>query len=655
MRETPKDAASRAPTAKDAAKDTAKAAGTNAKETLRGTVQVNAKAFGFVVEVAGSAANGGGAGASRDRSGFVPPAMLNRFLQDDLVDAIVEVAGDKRTVVECKLVHRPRTTLSGRVLTRSGKRFVKVDRAVANTDWLLSGDAPDGAFVVADIAAGPDQKLQLVRVVPEEQAEIEALLVRHRLLGDADAKVVDAANAAPAIDDVIARELPRRRDLRGLTVVTIDGPSTRDIDDALACFPADDDGALRVVVIIADVDALVTAGSVLDDDAKARGTSVYLPDRVIPMLPRALSEDRLSLVEGQDRLCLVAELRVDATGMVTAVDVQEGVMRSTARLTYDGVRAFLDDGDEAAVPRETHETLRRLRAVGARLSVQRHARGGVNVDRSEARLSFDAKGQPQAVVEERSSSAHLLVERLMVAANEAVAGFLVDRGLPGLYRVHDAPDVESTRTLTEAARGLGVEAGFPQSTPLSPLSLAAFDSQITGTAIEPAARALLRRLLGPARYQRPPSLHFGLAAPLYLHFTSPIRRYADLVVHRILKRFLRGERSFAGDAALNDAALDVTAAAVDDAALRSARAETERMRSLVARAFAGRIGEKVTARVIGMKPFGALVQLPGIVGLLDPTAPGGADVVLGQAVDVIVVAVDEVLGRVDVRRDVPGP
>ncbi len=614
--------------------------GARTAEELRGVVSLHSKGFGFVTPLDGRF----------DQAAFVPPPLLNRFLQDDVVDARFEQTGAKRSVVEATLVQRPRTELCGRVLTRGAKRFLKVDRAIANTDWPLVGAAPDGAFVVAAIAEkdGVDVA-NVLRVVPEEQAEIEGLLVRHRLFGDPSEAVLAAAAAAPAIDDVIAAAAfnPRqrgskrgRRDLRDLVVVTIDGPSTKDIDDALACLPADSDGALRVIVAIADVDALVSAGSVLDDDARARGTSVYLPDRVIPMLPRSLSEDRLSLVEGADRLCLCAELRVDVDGVVTAVDVDEGLLRCAARLSYDGVRDFLERGDSAAVPASTHDTLRRLRAVGARLGVQRAARGGVAVDRAEAKLSFDQAGQPIGVTEMESTSAHLLVERLMVAANEAVARYLVDRGLPGLFRVHDAPDVEHTRALAEAARGLGIEAGFSTTTPLSPLGLASFDAQILHTSVEPAARALLRRLLGPARYQPEPSQHFGLAAPLYLHFTSPIRRYADLVVHRVLKRWLHGSRDFAADRA----ALPALARHVDGAAARAAKAENERTRSLVARAFATRIGETVSGRIIGHKPFGALVQLPGIVALLPD-----ADAPLGSAVDVVIVAVDPVLGRVDVK------
>ncbi len=614
--------------------------------TLRGRIHVHERGFGFVTAVDSPPASAG-----PPPSAFVPPALLNRLLQDDLVDADVVTGHDGRTtVVTVRLLERPRATLCGRVGARGGRRVLRVDRALANTDWPLDvGEAPavepaglDQRFVVARVVG---DRAVVDRVVDEADVEVTALLVRWRIADAPPDAVRAAVDDAPVVDEVVARDGARRRDLRGLTVVTIDGPSTRDIDDALAALPADEDGALRVIVAIADVDAMVAAGTALDDDARARATSVYLPDRVIPMLPPALSEDRLSLLPEVDRLCLWCELRIDPEGGVAAIDVGEGVMRSTARLTYDAVRAFLDDGDAAAVPVATQPTLRLLRAAAARLSVHRAGRGGVAVDRSEAKLALDAQGRPQAVIEERSTSAHLLVERLMVAANEAVARFLVARGLPGLFRVHDAPDRDATATLAEAARALGIEAGFATTTPLSPRGLAAFDAQLRETAVEPAARALLRRLLGPARYDPRPSPHFGLAAPLYLHFTSPIRRYADLVVHRVLKQFLRGGRDFTAVAG----ALPALARHIDDAAGRASRAEIERTRLLVARALRDRVGERFDVRVVGHKPFGTLVQLPGMLANL-PDLEGEPRPALGSALAVTIAAVDVELGRVEVAR-----
>ncbi len=572
----------------------------------------------------------------------MPPPLLNAFLHDDAVEAEVTVAADGRaTATAITLLKRPRRELCGRVGRRNGKVVLRVDRAVANTDWDLEGaaDIADGTHVIANIKAGAGNTSTYVRSVAADEVAVVYLLVRYMIPVSTAAAVEAAATALPPLSTSMDAELKRRRDLRDMVLVTIDGPSTKDIDDAVGCFAVDDDGALRVIVAIADVSAFVEKGDVIDDDARARATTVYLPDLVLPMLPRSLSEDRLSLVEGEDRLVMVCELRIDVDGVVRAADVHEAVMRSTARLTYDAVAAFLDEGDETAVKDVVKATLRRLRAASARLGVQRAARGGVAVDRSEAQVHFDDKGQPVAVSQTVSTSAHLLIERLMVAANEAVARWCFDRALPTLYRVHHAPDVDKTAALADAAAALGIEAGFSRRAALSPLGLAAFDAQLQGLSIEPAARLLLRRLLGPAVYTPEPVQHFGLAAPLYLHFTSPIRRYADLVVHRLLKQFLHGDR----DVAAMSEGLVALAAHIDGAAKRASRAEDERSRTLVAATFERRIGESLTGRVIGHKPFGALIQLPGIVATLP-----GADVVLGAAVDVRVVAVDVDLGRVEV-------
>lgn len=598
--------------------------------SLIGTIHVHEKGFGFVT-------------AENDPvSVFVPPPLLNRFLHDDVVEACFDEHNGRRTATDVRLVSRQRRTLFGRVLTRAGKRFLRVDRATANTDWPLAGghadvaDLREGLAIIADIV---DDGAVFRRGIDDDDVALIGLLLRYRLDPEPSAAVTTAADDVEDIAAIIARELPRRRDLRALPLMTIDSASTKDIDDAVYCFEADDDGALRVLVAIADVGAVVTPGSVLDDDARHRATSVYLPDRVLPMLPRRLSEDHLSLLPNVDRLCLCAELRIDVDGAVTAIDVHEGVMHSAARLTYEAVRDFLDDGSVDAVDPVVHAPLRRLRAAAARLSVHRAGRGGVAVDRAEARVHFDADGKVGGISESVTTSAHTLIERLMVAANEAVARFLVDRGLPGLYRVHDAPDLEKTAQLVDAAAALGVEAAFSRKRPLSPRGLAAFEAQLLGTSVEASGRMLLRRLLGPAHYSPEPNGHFGLAAPLYLHFTSPIRRYADLVVHRILKRFIAGERHFDAHG------LVALAAHIDDASRRASKAEDERLRSLVAASLQTKIGGRFVGRVVGHKPFGTLVQLPGIVATLADNSA-----VLGSAIDVAIASVDVDLGRVEVVR-----
>jgi ribonuclease R len=310
---------------------------------LTGRISVHPRGFGFVTCPDGTSA-------------FVSPPDLNRFLADDRVQ-FERTGGDRPSATALTLLERPRDRLCGSVVVRGGQRFLRVDRVVANTDWPLvdADDVAEGAWVVGAIDA---TRVRATEVLTGARADTERVLCRHNLAGDASGELDAAVAALPPFD---ARTEAKRRDLRAQVCVTIDGPSTKDIDDALLAFAPDDDGGLRVVIAIADVSAAVAEGSPFDRDARQRGTSVYLPGRVVPMLPRALSEDRLSLLEGVERCALTAELRIDPEGRVLAVDVHEALIRSSARLTYDAVARFLDDGESDAVPAHTHDTLRLLR------------------------------------------------------------------------------------------------------------------------------------------------------------------------------------------------------------------------------------------------------------------------------------------------------
>ncbi|MEI7895017.1 MAG: RNB domain-containing ribonuclease, partial [Myxococcales bacterium] len=556
--------------------------------SITGRIGLHPRGFGFVEFDGGESAFVAPPELSAPRSG-VP------LLEGDRVTATVTEDDQGRlSAANLTLVERQRSELFGTVVARAGKRFLRVDRAVGNTDWEIEGDALVGANLVGSIRGA---RIVPLRTVDPNEAGLTRVIVRHGLRSEFPPECLDLARLARLT-------LVTRRDLRAIPTVTIDALVTKDLDDALAVLPAAPDGALRLLVSISDVDALVPEGSALDLEARTRGTSVYLADRVIPMLPQPLSEATLSLVPGEDRAALTVELRIDEEGTVTSVDLYESLIRSHARLDYETVATFLDTGDTSAIPEGVRSTLRWLRTATGRVSVGRHARGGVEIVREEATITLDA-GQPTAIAATRVTRAHRMVERLMVAANEAVARWLVERGLPGVFRVHDEPDEGRVRMLAEFAKNFGLEPGLGAR--LTPRGLAALEAQYEGTPIEPAMLTVLGRVLGPARYTVHPSLHFGLAAPMYVHFTSPVRRYADLTVHRIVKGYLGGER----DRRAGEESLEELAVHLNDAAWRATKAENERLRMLAARLFGTRLKERFAGHIVAIKPFGAVVQLAG--------------------------------------------
>jgi len=618
---------------------------------VRGRIDVHPRGFGFLVFTSAS---------GEELSAFVPPPDLNPLLAGDVVTGTVTVQTDGRQgATGLVLVSRSRERVYGEVVTRKGVFHLRIDREVGNADWPLETggvDVKHGDAVVARVDAASAPRVLLERKLgPDEDRALEQLIVRHGLVRDFAPDVLQEAQRVQQVP----HGLGTRRDLRALPTVTVDAPTTRDIDDAVSILPAGPDGALRLLVSIADASEFVPEGSLLDRSARERGTSAYLHGPVLPMLPEALSTQALSLVQGEDRLCLTVELRIDPEGRVTAADVYESVIRSWARLDYDEVAAYLEHGvlSEAMAP--VREAMPWFRAAGARLSVARAARGGIELSRDEGRFTYDEAGTVTGIESARPTPAHLLIERFMVAANEAIAQWLLDRGVPAPFRVQGRPAPEDVAEFAESALHSGFAAGFGRE--LSPLALGAFDRQLTGTDAEFALRSVMRRMLGRARYSVIPSEHFGLAAPCYLHFTSPIRRYADLAVHRQVKQYLHGKRNFIHE----DPEIAALAAHLDARARSAQRAESDRKRVLEARVMAGRLGAICSGRVTRVRPFGLLVQLDGtqVEGLLPADAlPGGPYRVdpratafvggqgrytLGQPLVVKVAAADDKQGRVE--------
>ena len=597
-----------------------------------GTFRPHVRGFGFVdfdeplVAAAGTLVT----------SCFVPPPLTATLLDGDLVEASFVVEQDGRgTASAVELRQRTRTELFGVVEQGDEDALaLRVDPHVGTGRWRLEGRVEDlavGTAVLADITgdrtADPSDEWD---DPTDADALLERVRVRHRLPATHPDDVLAEADrqAAPAPRRRGTRNVLARRDLRQLTTFTIDAPSSRDLDDALSVYPADLDGGIRVCVHIADVAAHVRPGTLVDAEARRAATSVYLPGWTRPMLPNRLSDDALSLVPDADRDALTVEMRVAADGEITAADVYASRIRSDGRLSYETAAAVLAGTPVEQVPGEVVEALRWLRTAGARLGVQRIRRGGVEARRVEPELAVEVvEGVAEQVAATPSNPANLLIERLMVAANESVAGWLVDRGLPGVFRVHPPPGPDAATALEAFCAAAGFHPGFGST--LTPLGLSALSSQLDAAADETAAAVwdVLLGFLGRASYTPDAGPHFGLASPGYVHFTSPLRRYADLMVHRTVHAFLAGHRE---PAAYPSHVELVELCAHLNAATRTAATAERQMRKALwlvtlRRRVADEPGARFAGRVTGVGAKGLFVTLDGshVSGMVNVrTLPG---------------------------------
>jgi ribonuclease R len=400
-----------------------------------------------------------------------------------------------------------------------------------------------------------------------------------------------------------AASLNRRTDLRDIPLITIDGEDARDFDDAVFAEP--EGTGFRLIVAIADVAHYVRPGSALDHAARTRGNSVYFPDRVIPMLPEALSNGWCSLRPREDRGCLFVELHIDAHGRKTAHRFGRGLMRSAARLTYEGVQRSRDAGD--ARHRHLYAAFRAL--LGARI-----ARGTLDLDVPERRVVLDSDGVVRSVAQRPRLDSHRLIEEFMVLANVAAAEELERRHQPAMYRVHAPPSDEKLASLRDFLHGLGIS--LPPGDQVHPRDLDRVLRRVADTPEALLVNEVVLRSQSQAEYNPDNIGHFGLALPRYAHFTSPIRRYADLLVHRALIRGLRlGEGGLTAEEAARfpDTALHITATE-----RRAQLAERDAIDRYLAAFMTDKVGTNFAARISGVTRFGLFVTVPesGASGLV---------------------------------------
>jgi ribonuclease R len=446
------------------------------------------------------------------------------------------------------------------------------------------------------------------------QVAIEAIISSHDLSCLFDPEVLEQAQGL-RLDVAAALAEPGRRDIRERFVVTVDPDDARDYDDALSLEPLDEGGWL-LGVHIADVSAYVAPDSPIDLAARTRATSVYLADRVIPMLPEELSCDLCSLVAGQDRLAMTVDIRVDARGRVQKADIYPSVIRSNGRFTYREVDAILAGGqpDLQAHPdcegRDLAAHFAGLDQISRLRQGLRRERGAIEFVSSEAKVRLDEQGMPTGVDVRRSTAATSLVEEAMLAANEAVARRLVATGLPCPFRVHEPPAHDSMVGLVGLLQEMGCLA------PEAKAGLLMCDAhavqsvldQVAGKPSEELVSSLLLRSMKRATYEPENLGHYGLGAPAYCHFTSPIRRYPDLMVHRILKAVLSGPVK---SSMRRELAYSMPGICAQSSKMERVAADCASLSQAVkiAEYMEGFIGQVFDGVVVGVQPFGMFVRL----------------------------------------------
>ena len=574
---------------------------------LKGTLTGNERGFAFFTPENGQ---------RFEDDLFIPHKNLCGALHGDtvLVERIFERSDDEGKVV--KILERGLTQVVGvfRRNKKSGYLIPDEKRYASEVYIPLSTcfNIPNNVKAVAKITSYPYGKApggEIVEVLGEEDdffAEELSIIRSYNLREEFPAAVEKEANKQ-ANRKITDEDICARRDFRDKLIVTIDGEDTRDIDDAISLERVDDDYLLGVH--IADVTHYVGYRSILDEEAFERGTSVYFPDRVLPMLPRALSNGICSLNEGEDRLTLSCLMRVNKKGVVVSSEIVEGIIRSTHKMTYTEVTAILD-GDEKTAQKyaDVKDMVWLFKELTDILLVMRDKKGSISLDVKEAKIILD--GDEIKIPDYKRVFAYQIIEAFMVLANETVAEYMHGIEAPFVYRIHEKPNEEKATTFRAFAQSLGLNARFSVDD-VKPYDYQKLLKVAEGLPTYSVLNRVMLRSMQKAKYSPENLGHFGLASSCYCHFTSPIRRYPDLCIHRIIKEVINGGYA---------RALEVYGGFVERAADQSSdreRKATEAERDVddlyMTMYMSERIGEEYDAVISGVTSFGLFAELPNTV------------------------------------------
>jgi ribonuclease R len=503
---------------------------TNKTTLLKGRVQAHAEGLGFFIP------------ENAEPDMVLSAREMKSVMHGDVVLAYqsgIDRKGRKEGRVH-EILERAIQSVAGRFVEKQGVCYVEPEHKYLFHDILIPPtqiqNAKNGQMVIVKIVEYPTTHSMAIGRVEkvlgeylDPGLEIDVAILNYGLPSQFDSEVVSETYLVPK--EVREKDLKGRRDLRHLPFVTIDGQDAKDFDDAVCCQPMSK-GQHRLWVAIADVSHYVLPNSAIDHQAAIRGNSVYFPGRVVPMLPEVLSNGICSLNPQVDRLCMVAEMVISEKGQIRQPSFYRAVIHSRNRLIYDDVHQYLQQDDGSQLSMEVWEMLKNLHQVYKTLLTARLARGAIELDTVETMVLFDASRKIEKIVPVVRNEAHRIIEECMLAANVAVASFIESQGVHSLYRVHEQPDLEKMKSLQTFLGEFGIECRFNEKT--QPKQ---FQQVLEKVRVRPEKQVLetvMLRSLKQAQYAVDNLGHFGLGYQVYTHFTSPIRRYPDLIVHRIL-------------------------------------------------------------------------------------------------------------------------
>lgn len=578
---------------------------------LTGKVSVTAKGFGFLLNDEGDV--------------FIAPGDLMGAINGDTVAVSVTKKasqGERREGRVFKIIKRGKNEIVGTFLKSRNFGFVVPDDTRLNYDIYIGKsktlNAKDGQKVVAKITKWPDgykkpegEITEILGFGHEKGVDILSVMRSHSITDKFPQRVLEDTDN---IDETISQaDIDCRKDYRPDSVITIDGTDSRDFDDAVCVKKKN--GSYILYVHIADVTHYVMENTPLDKEALKRGTSVYFPSYVVPMLPKKLSNGICSLNPNEDRLTLSIEMKISPDGEVTEHNITEGIICSKERMTYDDVTAILE-GDKELTDKYSHiyPMLCDMKELCEILRKKRQSKGSIDFDFPEVKIKTDKDGKAVDVYKYKSGISNIIIEEFMLCANKTVAEQFFWADIPFVYRIHEKPSREKISAFNDFARNLGYrlsDAHEPH-----PNEFASILNKIKGTREEVVVSKVMLRSLMKAKYSPECLGHFGLAFSYYCHFTSPIRRYPDLAIHRIIKEFINGGISekrqrylnkFVADASQKSSEAEITA--------MEAQRDAEDMKK--AEYMENHIGEDFSAIISSVTNFGFFAELEnGIEGLV---------------------------------------